>query len=417
MVHLTVGRLLRSRADAEPVEDRIFDIVHHLNLGRGLITDPMERVKLARLNLGAGRKARAATAHEAALGYFSAGLEQVTEPLWQSDYELAFALHLETAEAEYHCGNLAEAEAQVSALLPRAATSLDKARVYRLRSVQQETQSRYAEALATARECLALFGVEIPESAEERETALDAEIAAIHARLGGRTIASLADLPVMTDPEIRMVMSVLTDLWSSAYIFGGAQLARLISATMVRLSLVHGNVEESAYGYVTHAITVGPIRGDYESAYEFGRLALRVNERFDDRRRRAKIHQQFHAHVNLWRQPMATCIPYAREACRSGLESGDFLYAAYGAATEAWPAMLSTQDLSRFIHDYTPSVALVRKLNAAAFADSLQIILGTGRWRCRAPPAGRYPCRTRRWTRTNTWSGIAAILFSPPSTP
>ena len=167
-----------------------------------------------------------------------------------------------------------------------------------------------------------------------------------------------------------MVMNILTDIWASAYILGEPVLARLISATMVRLSLVHGNLEESAYGYVTHAITVGPVRGDYRSAYEFGSLALRVNERFNDRRRRAKIHQQFHAHVNLWRQPMATCIPYAREACRSGLESGDFLYAAYGAATEAWPAMVSTQDLAQFVRDYSPNLALIKKLKAVAFADS-----------------------------------------------
>ncbi len=67
-----------------------------------------------------------------------------------------------------------------------------------------------------------------------------------------------------------MVMNILTDIWASTYILGEPVLARLISATMVRLSLVHGNVEESAYGYVTHAITVGPVRGDYQSAYEFG---------------------------------------------------------------------------------------------------------------------------------------------------
>ena len=183
----------------------------------------------------------------------------------------------------------------------------------------------------------------------------------------------------MTDPEIRMVMNILTDIWASTYILGEPVLARLISATMVRLSLIHGNAEESAYGYVTHAITVGPMRGDYQSAYEFGRLALQVNERFNDRRRRAKIHQQFHAHVNLWRQPMATCIPHAREACRSGLESGDFLYAAYGAATEAWPAMVSTQDLAQFVREYSLNLALIRKLKAAGFADSTQIILNWAR--------------------------------------
>src|ERR1043165_9467664 len=107
---------------------------------------------------------------------------------------------------------------------------------------------------------------------------------------------------MIADPEHRMVMNILTDIWAAAYIIGDAVLARLISAVMVRLSLVHGNTEESAYGYVTHAITVGPVRGEYQDAYEFVRLALDANDRFNDRRRREKIHQQFHAHVNLWSQ-------------------------------------------------------------------------------------------------------------------
>ena len=387
-VHLTVGRLLLSHGQATELEERIFTIVHHLNLGRGLIADEAERIALARLNLSAGQKAKSSTAHEAALGYLAAGLSLVTERVWDSEYDLAFTLHLEAAECLYLCGKFDAAEQQFALLLRQAATKLDKARVYRLRSVQYENMSRYADSLTSARECLSLFGVSFPQLVEEKQTALEREIAAIQALLGQRTIASLLELPVMADPEIRMVMNILTDIWSSAYILGDAVLARLISATMVRLSLVHGNVEESAYGYVTHAITVGPVRGDYESAYEFGILALRVNERFNDSRRRAKIHQQFHAHVNLWRQPMQTCIPYAREACRSGLETGDFLYAAYGASTETWPAMVSTQDLAQFVRDYSASLALINKLKATGFADSLKIILNWARalqGRTRAP--------------------------------
>jgi predicted ATPase len=147
----------------------------------------------------------------------------------------------------------------------------------------------------------------------------------------------------------------------------------------VRLSLEHGNVEESAYGYVTHAITVGPMRGDFAAGCEWGELALRVNERFADLRRRAKIQQQFHAHVAPWSRPYETCIAYAREACRNGLESGDFLYAAYAAGTEAWPAMAATQDLDRFVRDYEPSVALIEKLKNPGFADSLRALLGWAR--------------------------------------
>jgi predicted ATPase len=361
-VHLAVGRLLRSRVQIERSEEKLFDIVHHLNLGSSLMGDEPERVELAQLNLSAGRKAKSSTAYAAALDYLTAGANLLVDTHWESDYDLMFALHFEAAECEYLCGNFDASTAQFEVLLHHATTKLDKARVYSLRMVQYENMARYAEALASAREGLALFGVFFPEAARDKQTALDREIEAIQSRLAGRRIASLIELPVMTDPEMRIVMSMLTDIWASTYILGDAVLARLISAIMVHLSLRHGNLAESAYGYVTHAITVGPVRGDYQSAHEFGRLALQVNERFNDTRRRAKIYQQFHAHVALWRQPMHTCMAYAREACRSGLEAGDFLYAAYGAATETWPAIFCTQDLAQFLRDYTPSLALIRKL-------------------------------------------------------
>jgi len=379
MVHLNLGRLLLERADLANTDEKLFDIAHHLNIGRDLITDEAERLALARVNLSAGQKAKSSTAYEAALDYLKAGLSLLTEERWKSDYTLAFELNVEAAECQYLCGNFDEAEQRFDVLLKRAMTSLDKARVYRLRSVQYENMSRYGDAVAVARESLAQFGVSFPDSAEAKEAALESEIRAIQSLLGKRSIESLIDLPVMNDPETRMVMNTLTDIWSSAYIVGDPVLARLISATMVRLSLANGNVAESAYGYVTHAITVGPVREDYKSAYEFGWLALQVNERFNDSKRRAKIHQQFHAHVSLWRRPMQECLPYAREACRSGLETGDFLYGAYGACTETWPAFLSTQDLEQFIRDYSPNLGLINKLKITSFADALKIMLNWAR--------------------------------------
>ncbi|MGH8772942.1 MAG: hypothetical protein ACREV2_17465, partial [Burkholderiales bacterium] len=304
LVHLRIGRRLRERMRREGTDESLFDVVQHLNLGRGLITDHVERVELARLNLEAAGKAKSSTAYQAAREYLTAGKDLVSGTQSEVDPDLALALHLEGAESEYLCRNFDEVDRQIEPLLAQARTNLDKARVYKLQSVQYENLSRFAEALAVARKSLALFGVWLPESKEEKHAALESEIEKIQHLLGERSIESLVDLPPMTDPEVRMVMNILTGIWSSTYILGDVVLARLLSATMVRLSLIHGNLAESAYGYVTHAITVGPVRGDYQTAYEFGLLALRVNERLNDSTQRAKIHQQFHAHVNLWRKPM-----------------------------------------------------------------------------------------------------------------
>jgi transcriptional regulator with GAF, ATPase, and Fis domain len=126
---------------------------------------------------------------------------------------------------------------------------------------------------------------------------------------------------------------------------------------------------------VTHAITVGPVQRQFAQAFEWGELSIAVNERFDDIKRRAKIHQQIHAHVKLWRRPFAECIAHAREAARVGLQAGDFAYAGYGAATESWPAFPASRDLNEFVRDYTPALAFLTRVNMSGFRDVQRLML------------------------------------------
>ncbi|HET7291745.1 MAG TPA: sigma 54-interacting transcriptional regulator [Vicinamibacteria bacterium] len=378
-LHLAVGRLLLERWDRARAEEKVFDIVSHLNLGCRLIEDPAERLALASLNATAGRRAKSSTAYQAALGYFRAGLELLPQTLWAADYELAFDLSREAAECEYLCGQFEEAERSFAELMGRARTALDKAQVHNIRLVQFENLSRYAEATRIGREGLALLGVSLPPDETGQREALEAELQTIEELLAGRSIASLVELPVLHDSEQRLVMRLLTDLWAPAYILGNATLVALVSARLVSLSIRHGNTEDSAYGYVTHAITVGPLRGDYRAAYEWGALALAVNDRFGDQKRRAKIHQQFNAHVTLWRRPLATCIPHAQEACRSGLQTGDFTYAGYGAFTESWPAFLTSRDLERFVRDFTPTLGVLRRIRTLGLHDAHRLMLNWAR--------------------------------------
>ena len=374
-IHLDVGRLLLGEFDADAPDDRIFTIVNHLNIGGDLIDTAVERLAVARLNLAAGRKAKTSAAYRAALDYFAKGIALLDKSAWSSEYKLMFALHLEAAEGQYLDGAFAAAEESFGRLLVRTHRPLDLAQIQCLRITLYENQSRWLDAVSAGRDGLTLFDIPFPERTDDKLAALDREVDTVEKLVGERSIASLIDLPEMTDAHMRMVMRLLTILWAPAYIAGDEVLARLISATMVRLSIAHGHTEDSAYGYVTHAIMVGPIRRDYRSAYEWGTLALQVNRRFNDLRRRAKIHQQFQAHVNLWCRPFETCIQHAREASRSGLEAGDFPYAGYGAATEAWSAFLINRDLDRFVRDYTPTLALLERIKMTDFLGAHRILL------------------------------------------
>ena len=87
--HLEIGRILLERIPEGDKEERIFDIVNHLNIGSELLSAPTEQIQLAGLNFIAGNKAKLSTAYESALGYFSRGIELLGENAWENHYGLA----------------------------------------------------------------------------------------------------------------------------------------------------------------------------------------------------------------------------------------------------------------------------------------------------------------------------------------
>ena len=96
--------------DGEPLAEHLFDVANQLNRGAELLIDPDEKAQAATINLRAGRKAKASTAHASACVYLAAGMALLDESDWDSQYELMFSLWLERAECEFLTGNLDRAE-------------------------------------------------------------------------------------------------------------------------------------------------------------------------------------------------------------------------------------------------------------------------------------------------------------------
>ena len=211
---------------------------------------------------------------------------------------------------------------------------------------------------------------------------------------------------------------MLTDIWATAFILGDPTLARLISATMVRLSLVHGNVEESAYGYVTHAITVGPVRGDYQAAYAFGCAGARGQPPL---RRLAAARQDLPA------------VPRARELLAPAAGAAASPMRARPAAADSKAATSCTRPTApapspgrRSLATRGPGavrarVHAERRADREAEEHRLRRFgarsSSTGRARCRAEPRGRCRCPTPRSTRTSTCAATRTTRSSRPSTP
>jgi PAS domain S-box-containing protein len=327
-VHLQIGRNFLKKTLPEQRFDRTFVIVDHLNQGIDLIITQLERTEIARLNLMAGQKAKAATAYEAALQYFTTGLKFLNPQSWQSEYNLTLALYSEAARAAYLHGRFDEMEQLAEVVLDRAKTVLDKAQIYDSRIQGYLSQGDLKEALKIGLEVLKILGVILPENPSELDVRGGLEETA--ARLAEREIEDLVNLPEMAAPEPLAAMSILANIGAAAFIVSPA-LVILITCKTVNLSINYGNAIWSPLYYAAYGFVLCGVVQDIELGYKFGQLALSLAERLNTKKVRAKALQLFSDHVMQWKVHLKETIPLLVEAYQEGVETGDFETAGYAA--------------------------------------------------------------------------------------
>ncbi|MGA8655535.1 MAG: AAA family ATPase [Chthoniobacterales bacterium] len=326
-VHLRIGRLLVAKMDPKEIAESIFNVVNQLNFGAALISDRDEKEHAARLNLCAGRKAKASTAYGSACIYLTAGMNLIGSQCWDNpnQYDLAFALWRERAECELLSGNFDEAERLICRLIQRGVSRVDKATAYSLKVVLHLIKSEKRQGVDTALECLRLFGIEMSAHPTREEVKNEFEI--VWRNLAGRSIESLVDLPLMTNPEMHAAMRVLSFLTGPA-LYTDINLYHLHFCKMVNLSLTYGTSDASTFGYAGFgAILCLPFQR-YGDGYRFAKLAGELVEKYGFTAYKAKVYLAMEM-VVLWTQPIDVGINLIRTAFHAGVESGDLSYACY----------------------------------------------------------------------------------------
>jgi PAS domain S-box-containing protein len=324
--HLRSGRMLLASMTEDGLAEHLFDVANQLNRATALLADHDEKVRVATIDLRAGRTAKASAAYASARAYFSAGMALLGGSDWGSQYELTFSLTLEHAQCELQLGNFESAEHLIGELLQHGASKVDEATVYHLKVQLHEVKGEYPQAVASGLTCVKLFGIDIPPHPSQEQ--VQTEYETVWQALNGRPIESLIDLPLMTDPEVQAAMQVLSGLTSVAY-FIDSRLACLQMCRMVKIAMRYGASGASALAYGYFGAILGPIFHRYTDGYRFARLASDLIEKHGFIACQAKIYHLM-GHVTLWTQPIGSAIEFSRATFRAAVETGDLAYACYG---------------------------------------------------------------------------------------
>jgi histidine kinase len=322
-IHAAIGRILL--ATPELVDDRLFDIVHHLNTGIEHVVLPAERARLVELDLAAARRARRAGAFDVAVGMLrtAAGLVDPT-----AHYARWFEVRLELAQVLAFSGQPDAARETLHAILPHA-TPRDRATIE-----AQDTRiciqlAKMGDAVACTRRAAALLGIDLPTDPAELGRQIEAELGVIMAAMAGSPIERWIDRPAMTDTEKLAVMELFVNCIPAAYQSEPPLLA-LVSAKLVTLSLEHGICGNTALGYVSLSLVLW-VLGHYEPGYQFAKLGVDLNRRCGAHASEPFVDFLSAAFATPWRQPLDTSIESLRRTITRGVECGDIAHSGYAA--------------------------------------------------------------------------------------
>ncbi len=367
-VHLMIGRMLLACTPAQYRIERIFELVDHLNVGRSLIADEQERLELAQLNLDAARKAKDATAYVAARQYLTAGMEELPANIWESHYELAFDLHKERSGVEYLNGNFEQSEEFVNLTLKGAKSALEKAEIYNLLLVQYTLRAKYEEAIIAGKNALTLLGINLPSA--DLQAAIAAEFAEVKENLGNKEIASLIAEPKMTRLEKKIALKLFNNLLSSVYLIN-SDLWMVSILKSVNISLKYGGTPESSVFYANYGILLNTVFGDYKSAYEFGLLALKLSDSWDNLELKGKISNVFANALNYWFKHIKESIHINTEGYQASLDSGDLQYAGYILINKLTNSFLQGKNIAQVLAEAPSYLQFSQKTKNQMVTDSI----------------------------------------------
>ena len=336
-LHHWIGLLGLGLTPPDEIFNQIFFIVDHLNKAQPLLKSSEEKLRLADLNLKAGIKAKDSTAYHAAARYLQTGIDLLPETAWTNEYELAYALHLQQMECLYLDRNFDAAERLFEIIKLRAATPTDKARAYKTMVVLYTTIRPPREALALGLEGLRLLGVNLSMDVGPGPAAIEL----IKAKHGIRKIGleHILDLPRMQDKYLLTVHDLLLAVGFVAY-YVNPNLFAQIALRGVNASLRYGHTPHSAIAFMAMAVIVGGSLNDFDLSYRLGEMALKLNEKLDNRKIAGDVQHIFAFMIQHWKKHAKEDIEIHRKVFEQAFNAGDFFFAGHSVTATAYCRIL-----------------------------------------------------------------------------
>ena len=325
-IHGSIGLLLLENLNLEETGHNIFNVVDHLNKGLEYIKSSDIHLQMIGLNIKAAKQAQKTAAFKSAYDYCLNSIQLIGESSWNDHFDLRLQVFKTSAEVAYLTGAYNEMEQYCKEVLAHSDTIEDKNLIYQIRIGAAMAQDSPNLAIDIAVEALSQLGLELPRN--PNKLGLIKYLGRVQFKLRRFDEAKLLNLEPMTDQQVLAQMDILSSVASAAYL-ATQELFLIISLIQVELSLKHGRTDMLANAFSLYAMILAGALQQYNKAYKYGKIALKLSEQEQNKRLHSKVHLHLCNFNFHWKESKQSTMERYMRAYHLGLESGDTEYAAW----------------------------------------------------------------------------------------
>lgn len=329
-LHYKIGYSLL--ATPESFDERLFETVDHLNLGITLVADPNEKIRIAKLNLQSGQKAKATIAYQAALDYFRQGIALLPTDCWRKYYPLSLALYEEATSAAALNGDYENMEKWSSTVFEQATMVLDQVKTLETKIQAYSAQNKLAEAVKTGLQALRLLGRKLPDNPSMRD--IQQGYAEIMEMLPRPNVRTLLQLPEMRDLQVLAIIRIIASIVPASF-QSKPTLFPILAFEEVKLSIQHGNGAFSACAYGDFGMLLVGMFNDVELGYQFGRIAVELAEQLNSKTTKPPALFKSTAFTFYGKHAIRESLPLFLKTYQAGMDVGDLLHAGFSASFQS----------------------------------------------------------------------------------
>jgi predicted ATPase/signal transduction histidine kinase len=356
--HYRIFEILKGDNTTDINNPLLFSLANHLYLGYAHIPDD-RKFEMALLFYDASKKAKRTASFDLAFKYSQLSISLLNQRDWSNYYETILEIYTEAAETGMIVGEFQLSEEYLQISLNHSKTAKDRIKAHAIKITHLSERHQFPETVSYLLKVLDEIGYGIKRN--PGKLSVLREFILVKFQLLGKSTNDILNLPEMKDERAKAFIKLT--VVAGVAIFGSApDILPIVHFRQTRLSLKYGNSEYSPYSYSGYGFAISAFMGDVVKGYELAKMALQLVEKNKLDIIKAKVLVVFYGFLSYWKDSLIESINALEEAYFIGRQTGDLLYASFGALFYNQIRFFAGHNLSEILVSMTGYCTIMKNL-------------------------------------------------------